>query len=163
VLRRVLGVILCAGGIAALAACGGGVRGANFTPEELAAMRTLGSGNCRAVIQNFSGRRVEAYYQTGIEERKVRTAIELWPLIGYIDIGDAVLLRAPCEERQIVIGWRQDIGQAFVFPGGIIQRETLIQDGILGVRLRLPSEAGCSTDNASSSIRGRCLLPGVGD
>ncbi|HSM04519.1 MAG TPA: hypothetical protein VK858_07845 [Longimicrobiales bacterium] len=161
--RRALGWMLGFGGIVALAACGGGVRGANFTPEELAAMRSVGSGNCRAVIQNFSGRRVEAFYQTGIEERKVRNAIDVWPLIGYIDIGESLLLRAPCEERQVVIGWRQDIGQAFVFPGGVVQRETLIQDGILGIRLRLPSQASCSTDNASSSIRGRCLLPGGGE
>lgn len=156
--RRALGGILGVGALVTLAACAGGARGANFSPEELAAMPTFGEGNCRAVVQNFSGRRVEAFYQVGIEERKVRNAIDVWPLIGYIDIGESVLVRAPCDERQIVIGWRQDIGQAFVFPGGVVQRETLIRDGILAVRLRLPSQASCSTDNASSSIRGRCLI-----
>lgn len=147
---------------AALVACAGGGRSANYTPAELAAMPVVGEGNCRAVVTNFSGRRVEAFYQTGLEERKVRTELELWPLIGYIEIGESVLLRAPCDDRHVIVGWRRDTGAGAIYPGGIIQRETLLSDGITAVRLRTPSEASCSTDNAVNSIKQRCLLPGVG-
>ena len=141
-----------------LAACSGGGRSVELTPNEIAALPSFGEGDCRAVVTNFTGRRIEAFYQTGLEESKVRAAMEIWPMIGYIEVSDAVVVRAPCSERQVVIGWRLDAGQAVPFADEVVVRETLRTGQTIPINLRRPSEASCSTGNAVNSIKQRCII-----
>ena len=141
-----------------LAACSGGGRSLDLTPAEIAELQKFGTGDCQAVVTNFTGRRIEAFYQIGLEESKVRSAMEIWPRMGYLDVSQSVLLSAPCEERQVVVGWRTDVGQAVPFADEVVVRETVRAGQTIGINLRRPSQASCSTDNAVNSIRSRCII-----
>ena len=152
--------LLAFGALGLLAACSGGGRGVELSPNELAALPTFGQGDCRAVVQNLSGRRIEVFYQVGMEEYKVRAPMETWETMDFMEVSDNVVLRAPCEERQVVIGWRVDGRQVIPSVDEVVQRETLRAGQTVPIRIRRPSEASCYTDNASNSIKQRCILGG---
>ena len=66
--------------------------------------RVWGQGDCRAIISNMTGRPIRAFYQEGIEEYKIRNVLDVWPVVGLMETGESVVLRAPCDERQVVVG-----------------------------------------------------------
>lgn len=145
--------------VGTLVACSGGGRGVELTPNEIAALPSFGDGDCRALVQNLTGRRIEVFYQTGLEEYKRRAPMETWPTIDFMEVSENAILRAPCSERQVVIGWRID-GNQQVIPdiNEVVFVETLREGQTVPARIRRPSSASCITDNAQNSIRSRCIL-----
>ncbi len=145
-----------------LAACSGGTRGMQLTPNEIAALRSVGDGECRLAVTNNTGRRVEVFYQTGLEQYKVRNTINVWPIVGWLDVSESVVIRAPCEERQVIVGWRTDIGQAIPDISEVVERQTVREGQVIPLFLRVPSAGSCSTDNRSGAVEGRCLIGNIG-
>lgn len=146
--------------VGTLSACAGGTRGVQLTPNEIAALPSVGQGDCRAVVSNMTGRPIRAFYQQGMEEYKIRNALDVWPEIGLVETGESVLLRAPCEERQVVVGWRQDVGRPIPDVDEVLQRETLRAGQTIAIRLRRPAQNTCNQDNAVNSIAARCIFSG---
>ncbi len=144
----------------ALSACAGGTRGVELTPNQIAELPSIGTGDCRALVSNMTGRPIRAFYQQGLEESKIRNMLDVWPEIGFMETSASVVLRAPCAERQVVIGWRQDVGRPLPDVNEVLVRQTLRPGQTIAIRLHRPSEASCNTDNAVNSIAARCIFGG---
>lgn len=154
--------LLAFAAVGTLSACAGGTRGVQLTPNEIAALPSVGQGDCRAIISNMTGRPIRAFYQEGIEEYKIRNVLDVWPEVGLMETGESVVLRAPCDERQVVVGWRQDVGRPIPDIDEILQRETLRPGQTIAIRLRRPTEAACNLGNGVNMIAARCIFTGGG-
>lgn len=152
--------LLAFAAVGTLSACAGGTRGVELTPNEIAALPSVGTGDCRAIVTNMTGRPIRAFYQQGMEEYKTRNALDVWPEMGLMETSASVVLRAPCAERQVVVGWRQDVGRPIPDVDEVLVRETLRPGQTIAIRLRRPSSAACNTDNAVNSIAARCIFGG---
>lgn len=148
--------------IGVFTACSGGTRGMELTPSEIAQLRSVGEGDCRVAVTNNTGRRIEVFYQSGLQAYKVRNTINVWPIVGWLDVTEAVLVRAPCDDTQVVIGWRTDIGQALPNISEVVVRQTMREGQVVPLFLRRPSRGACASDNASGAIDGRCLIGNIG-